>query len=121
MYVSIPKNPSCAYVVVFFLYLSGDVICSKILVRIRVTSVARKVINESTKGNIPFVAPESWDCSNWPGILMTLEVAKTIMSMMILPINHDIIPHSEFSPISLNCICFGQNDIILWKVLRVIS
>lgn len=111
-YVTIPKNQSCAYVVVFFLYLSGDVIFRRTLVSTSVMSVAIKVINDSTKGNIPFVDPESCDCSNWPGILIKLDVANIIMSMIILPIKPAIIHHRALMPISVMLTFFGPNDIV---------
>lgn len=74
-------------------------------------SVAIKVMNDSTKGNIPFVAPESCDCSNWPGILIKLDVANTIIRMMMLPIKPAIIHQRALIPISVILTFFGPNDI----------
>ena len=72
-----------------------------------VMSVAINVINDNTKGKIPDVAPESSDCSNCPGILIRLEVAKTMMSMMILPMKPEIIDHRLLSHISVRVTFFG--------------
>mgnify|MGYP006879659391 CR=1 FL=1 len=66
----------------------------------RVTIVAIKVMNDSTKGNIGLVDAHSCACSKVPGIEMMLDVANTIISIKILPINPAIIAPREFTAIS---------------------
>jgi hypothetical protein len=99
-------------VTIFFLYLSGEVICKSTAESTSVTIVAIKVINDSTKGNIGLVAAHNCACSKVPGTEIILEVAKTMMSMRILPINPAIIAPRELREMSAIVICFGPNAIV---------
>lgn len=85
----------------FFLYLSGSVICRRVTERKRVIIVAKNVMNERIKGKIGLVLPHSSRaCWNVSGILMIPDVANTIINIRILPINPAMSAPSELIAIS---------------------
>ncbi len=63
------------------------------------------------KGNIGLVAHPSCACSKVPGTESILDTQKTIISMIILPINQAMRAPSELSATSWKLMDFGQNDI----------
>jgi len=77
-----------------------------------VMRVAMNVIKDKTNGNIPLVDHESLDASNCQTIptVIKLDVAKTIISIIILPMKPAIIHHRALMAISESLIFFGQND-----------
>lgn len=75
----------------------------------RVTIVDINVTKESINGNIELVAHHRLACSYVPGTSRLLEVAKTIMSIKILPIKPEIIAQRELRAISAILIFCGPN------------
>ena len=79
-----------------------------------------KVMNESTKGNIGlFQLASSLAVSKVFGILMMLEVANMIMSIMILPTKPAISAQRVLRAISDRIIFLGQNDIIIYVLYNI--
>ena len=77
-------------------------------------------MNDNTKGNIGlFDHPSSLAVSKVLGILMMLDVANTIMSMMILPTKPAIRAQRVLRAISDRIIFLGQNDIIIYFLYNI--